>query len=177
MLIQTNVNDYNINANRQNTAIDHQVKTLKEEIGSKIYGDTTLGHLTDPLEHPELYPEETTGGETMFGNIKKWATGQPYGEGGEKPKPTGYRTGSVTLPTGEQKPIRFKATDLTDLAKRWKAAQKAEADRLPTTDIPQYGVYAKPANTARERAQRILDDPDSPPDKRTAAQFWLEQNP
>lgn len=176
MLIQTNVNDYNINANRQDTALAHREKMLLDKIGSKLYGDPTL-HFTDPIEHPELYPEEMTGGGSTWSNIKKWATGQPYGEDEGPPKKSGIRTGSVTLPTGDTKEVKFKTTDLTELTKQWQALQKAKDKRLPTVDMPEYGVYAKPADSPRERAQRILADPDSDPAKRQAAQFWLDQHP
>lgn len=173
-LIKTNIDDYNLNANRQNTALVHQEKMLLDKIGSRLYGDPTL-HLTDPIEHPELYPEEMTGGGSTWSNIKKWATGQSYGEDEGPPHKSGIRTGSITLPSsGETKEVKFKTTDLTELTKQWKALQAAKDKRLPTVDMPEYGVYAKPANNTAERVQRILDDPDSPPDKRQAAQAWRD---
>jgi hypothetical protein len=175
-LIKTNIDDYNINANRQDTAIAHQEKMLLDKIGSKLYGDPTL-HFTDPIEHPEKYPEEMTGGGGTWSNIKNWATGKPYGEDQGPPQPSGTRAGSITLPSGDTKEVTFKTTDLTDLTKQWKALQAAKDKRLPTVDMPEYGVYAKPADSPRERAQRILADPDSDPAKRQAAQFWLDQHP
>lgn len=168
-LVQSNINDYNINANRQDAVLQRQEKMLLDKIGSKLYGDPTL-HLTGPIEHPENYPEETSGGGWGWGNF-----GLPTYKAGEEK--TGYRTGSITLPTGDEKPVKFKTTDITSLAKEWQALQQAKSKRLPVVDMPSLGIYSKPASTPGERADRIIADPNSSEQAKEAAIAYKQMHP
>lgn len=168
-VLQANLGDYNLNANRQDQALIHREKMFLDKMGSKLYGDPTL-HLTGPIEDPSQYPEEKTGG-SYFGPF-----GLPTFKK-SKEELTGYRTGTITLPSGETVEKKFKTTDLTTLAKEWKAIQEAKSKRLPSVDLPSFGIYSKPAASAAERSRRIVADPDEDPQKRAAAQFYLDQHP
>jgi hypothetical protein len=160
-------------ATEQNTAINSlhraskaEYDALAHDASNTIFGASGASGSFDPrpILHPEQFPDEYK--PQKF----DWSTFS-YG-----PKePTGYKLIPTMTAQGKPGPPRRVAVeDLVNLNKRYQDWQANNAKIPPLVNVPDAGVFGRPAITREQLAQRALVDPDATEQEKARAREILQ---
>lgn len=140
---------------------DAQMKAFRERFGAEVFGNPMIQDVS-VLGDPKSLPDDTT-------TTGVW----PFRE----TKPTGKKLVSSVDPSGValNKPVSLSV--LEKYKKQYDQLIAGKNDIPLTHDHSDLGVYSQPANTMRERAQRIQSDPTASTAAKAAAEKWLRDNP